>query len=52
VIERRLSDISDGIKNGTTSVIGKMKEEHITDVLEIVRSSKVISERQKKMFFY
>ena len=47
VIERLLSDISDGIKNGTTSVIGKMKEEHITDVLEIVRSSKVISERQK-----
>lgn len=52
LIERRLSDISEGIKDGTTSVIGKMKEEHVTDVLKIVRTSKVISERHKKMFFY
>lgn len=52
VIERRLSDISEGIKNGTTSVIGKMKEEHVTDVVEMVRASKVISERHKRMFFY
>lgn len=39
-------------KDGTTSVICKMKEEHVTDVLKIVRTSKVISERHKKMFFY
>ena len=52
VIERKLSNITEGIKNGTTMVIGKMKEEHVTDVVEMVRASKVISERHKKMFFY
>lgn len=52
VIERRLTDISEGIENGTTSIIGKMKEEHVADVLEMVRASKIISERHKRMFFY
>lgn len=52
VIERKLSDISEAIRNRTTSVIGRMKDEHVNDVLEMVRNSKVISERHKKMFFY
>lgn len=52
VIERKLSDITEGIKNRTTMVIGKLKDEHLTDVLEMVRASKVISERHKRMFFY
>ena len=52
VIERKLSDITEGIKNRTTTVIGKMKEEHVTEVVEMVRASKVISERHKRMFFY
>lgn len=52
VIERKLSDITEGIKNRTTTVIGKMKEEHVADVVEMVRASKVISERHKRMFFY
>lgn len=52
VIERRFSEISEGIKNGTTSVIGKMKEDHITEVVEMVRASKVISNRHKKLYFY
>lgn len=51
VIESKLTDISEGIKNGTTSIIGKMKEEHVTDVVEMVRTSKVISERHKRMYF-
>ena len=51
VIERRLSDIADGIKNGTTLVIGKMKVEHVADVVEMVRASKVISDRHKRLFF-
>lgn len=52
VIERNLSDITEGIKNRTTTVIGKLKDEHVTDVLEMVRASKVISERHKRMYFY
>jgi len=52
IIERRLSDISEGILNGTTSVIGMLKEGHVSDVIEMVRASKVISEHHKRMFFY
>ena len=51
VIERKVSDISEGIQNRTTSVVGRMKDEHINDVVEMVKASKVISERHKKMFF-
>lgn len=51
VIERKLIDISEGIKEGTTSIIGKMRDEHVSDVLEMVRASKVISDRHKKMYF-
>ena len=52
VIERRLVDISTGILNRTTQVIGRMKEEHIQDVLMMVRASNVISERHKIRYFY
>lgn len=52
VIERRVSDISESIQKRTTQVIGRMKEEHIADVVEMVRASKVISERHKKLYFY
>lgn len=52
VIERKLSDITEGIKNGTTSIIGRLKEEHIVEVVEMVRASRVINDRHKKLFFY
>ena len=51
VIERKLSDISEGIKNGTTSIIGKMKKEHLNDIVEMVHASTVISERHKRIYF-
>ncbi len=38
VIERSVADISDGIRNQTTMVIGRMKDEHINDVVEMVRA--------------
>lgn len=52
VIERSVADISDGIRNQTTMVIGRMKDEHINDVVEMGRASKVISERHKRLYFY
>lgn len=52
VIERRLQDITDGLRNRTTQILGRMKEEHIQDVVEMVKASKVISERHKKLYFY
>ena len=51
VIERSVSSISEGISQGTTSVIGRLKDEHITDVLEMVRTSDVISTIHKKKYF-
>ena len=51
VIERRLSDITEGITNGTTLLIGHMKEEHISEVIAMVRTSKVISQRHKTLYF-
>lgn len=52
VIERRLSDIVEGINNRTTQIIGCLKEEHVKDVICMVRSSKLISERHKQLYFY
>lgn len=52
VIERSLKDISEGISNKTTVVIGHLKDEQISDVVEMVRGSKVISERHKRLYFY
>lgn len=51
VIERSISDIADSIQNRTAQVVGHLKEEHISDVVKMVRASKVISERHKKMYF-
>lgn len=52
VIERRITDITEGIRSRTTVVIGRMKDEHIADVIRMVRASKVISERHKLLYFY
>lgn len=52
VIERRLQDITDGLRNRTTQILGRMKEGHIQDVVEMVKASKVISERHKQLYFY
>ena len=29
-----------------------MKENHVSDVLEMVRASRIISDRHKQMYFY
>ena len=52
VIERRLSDIVEGIHNRTIQIIGCLKEDHIEDVIRMVRASKVISEHHKQLYFY
>lgn len=52
VIERRVVDIAEEISTKTTTVVGRMKSEHIAEVLKLVQSSKVISERHKKLYFY
>lgn len=51
VIERSVDVISSGINDGTTTIIGRLKDEHVKDVIDMVRKSKVISNKQKQMFF-
>ena len=51
VIERSVSSISEDISQGTTTIIGRLKEDHITDVVEMVRASDVISAIHKRKYF-
>ncbi len=52
VIERSVDVISKGIQDGTTKVIGRLKDQHVCEVLEMVRASKVISKRHKQLYFH
>lgn len=52
VIERSVNSLSEEISIGATSVIGRLKDEHIADVIGMVRESKVISNRHKRLYFY
>lgn len=51
VIERSVSSISEEIRKGTAKIIGRMKEAHIQDVIEMALESEVISKRDKELYF-
>ena len=51
VIERSLNEISEDISRGGTSIIGRLKDEHIVDILQMVNNSVAISNRHKKLYF-
>lgn len=51
VIERKLTDIAESISQGTTIVKGRMKQEHVDEVVTMVLSSRVISTRHKQLYF-
>lgn len=44
--------IADTIKAGITEVIGQMREEHVAELLEKARESRLFSKRDKRQFFY
>lgn len=48
---RSVVTLSEEIVKGTTKIIGRMKEEHIHEVVEMVLNSDVISKRDKELFF-
>lgn len=48
---RSVATLSEEIVKGTTKIIGRMKEEHIHEVVEMVLNSDVISKRDKELFF-
>lgn len=51
VKEKSLSSIVEGISSNTISIIGRLKDEHIAEVLAMVNSSIVISKRHKRIYF-
>ncbi len=51
VLVRPVTTLSEEIEKGTTKIIGRMKEEHIHEVVEMVLNSDVISKRDKELFF-
>lgn len=40
------------MQNGITRIVGQMKKEHLDDLLEKARSSKLFSKKIKEMYFY
>ena len=52
IITRTRKELSESIQEKRTSVVGKMQEQHINEVLELVRNSKLFSKIEKTRFFY
>lgn len=44
--------IAETIKDGITKIIGEMKKEHIDELLESARNSKLFSKHEKDLFLY
>lgn len=51
VQEHPLKSIVEGIRNNRTKIIGKLKDEHISEILSMVNSSVIISRYHKKRYF-
>lgn len=44
--------IAAGIKGGETTIIDHLRKEHLDELLEAARSSRLFSKREKQMFLY
>lgn len=51
IITRDRKYIAESIKSGKTQYIGELKQEHIEDVLDMVRNSKLFSKIEKETYF-
>ena len=45
-------DIVSGLQNGTVQIISQLMQEHLDDVLTMVRNSDLFKEREKRLLFY
>ncbi len=52
IITKKRSDLVKSIQSNITTIIGSMKKEHVLDVLEMVRESRLFSKIEKRKFFY
>ena len=50
--EIKKSDILDGIKNHSVVFVDDLRQEHLDDVLTMVRESKLFDKKEKEMYFY
>ena len=52
IITRSRKELSESIQENRSSLVGHMKQEHLDDVLEMVRNSKLFSNIEKQRFIY
>lgn len=50
--KRRREDIAKSMSEGITSIVGSLQKDHLQEVLEMVRQSKLFSNKDKRDFFY
>ncbi len=50
--EIKKSDIIDGIKNRSVVFVDDLRQEHLDDVLTMVRESKLFDKKEKELYFY
>ena len=50
--EIKKSDILDGIQNGSVVFVDDLRQEHLDDVLTMVRESKLFDKKEKELYFY
>ncbi|MDD6001412.1 MAG: hypothetical protein PUC50_04365 [Bacteroidales bacterium] len=52
ILKLNKQDIVSGLQNGTVQIISQLIQEHLDDVLTMVRNSDLFKEREKRQFFY
>lgn len=52
ILTKKRKDLAESIKREKTSIIGDLKEEHLEEILDMVRKSKLFSKIDKKKYFY
>ena len=52
LMTRPVSTLVESMKNGQTSIVGRLTDEDLSAVLEACRNSELFSAKQKRHFFY
>ncbi|MBD9177580.1 MAG: hypothetical protein EGP82_00105 [Odoribacter splanchnicus] len=52
ILKREKEELVKSISEGVTSIIGYLQEDHLQEILEMVRQSKLFSNKDKRDFFY
>lgn len=52
ILKKKRKEIAESITDGETSIVGILNKEHLDEVLDMVRNSKLFSKIDKMKFFY